>query len=328
VATLTWDQVGERLFETGVSKGVLYKSDGYGVAWNGLISVDNNESDNTEPVYFDGVKFNDIVTQGDFTATIRAYTYPDDFEPYEGSMEDQDGFYVLNQPHQRAFGLSYQTIVGNDTTTINYGYKIHLLYNLIALPAQKTYKTFGDSIDPLEFEWEISSIPEEIEGYRPTAHVIIDSTRIDPYLLADLEEILYGATSVDELTIIDHGDGTWTAYSPVEGVIRLGDDASFEIDSSTAVYLDADTYTISSSANDAYLPSLKALASFIRSWNRLVITDNLDGTWTASSPIEGVITMLNPTTFQIETDTAEYIDTDTYTITSSEKNEGDIWLPR
>jgi hypothetical protein len=328
VATLTWDQVGERLFETGVSKGVLYKADGHGVAWNGLISVDNNQSDSTEPIYFDGVKFDDIVTQGDFTATITAYTYPDEFEPYEGSMEDQAGFFVLNQPPHRAFGLSYRTNVGDDIIGIEKGYKIHLLYNLIVVPSQKSYQTLGDSIEPVEFEWTISAIPEEIEGYRPTAHVVIDSTRIDPYLLADLEEILYGATSSDELTITDHGDGTWTAYSPVEDVITLTGDGEFEIESSTAVYLDPDTYTISSSANDAYLPSLKALASFIRSWNRLVITDNGDGTWTASSPIDGVITMINPTTFQIETDTATYLDADTYTITSSDKNEGDIWLPR
>jgi hypothetical protein len=328
MATLTWDDVGDRLFETGVRKGVLYAADGHGVPWNGLISVDNNEADSAEPVYFDGIKFNDIVTQGDFTATITAFTYPDEFLPFEGTLEDQDGFFILNQPHARAFGLSYQTLVGDDINGLESGYKIHLLYNLIAIPSTKGYQTIGDSIEPIEFEWSITSIPEEIDGYRPTAHVVIDSRKMDPYLLSDIEAILYGEDTGDELTITDHGDGTWTASSPIEGVITMLDDTTFKIDSTTAVYLSSDTYEITSSANEAYLPSLKAFATFIRSWNRLVITDHGDGTWTASSPIEGVIEMINPTTFKITSDTAEYIESDTYTITSSDKNEGDIWLPR
>lgn len=328
MAILTWDDVGDRLFETGVRKGVLYTADGHGVPWNGLISVESNESDSAEPVYFDGIKFNDIVTPGDFTASITAFTYPDEFLAFEGILEDQDGFFILNQPRARAFGLSYQTLVGDDISGPESGYKIHILYNLIAIPSTTSYKTLGDSVEPLEFQWSITAIPEEIDGYRPTAHVVIDSRKMDPYLLADIETILYGEDSADELTITDHGDGTWTAESPIEGVITMLDDTTFSIDATNAVYLDADTYTISSSATESYLPSLKAFATFIRSWNRLVITDNGDGTWTASSPIDGVITMLNPTTFEITTDTATYLDADTYTITSSDKNEGDIWLPR
>lgn len=271
MATLVWDQVGERLYETGVSKGVLYKSDGYGVPWNGLTSVSDNVTNTVEPVYFDGLKFNDIITPGDFTATLRAFTYPDEFLHYEGTLEEQSGFFVLYQPQSR-FCLSYQTLIGDDITGIDSGYKIHLWYNLTAQPTEKQYSTVGAETEPMEFEWSITAIPEEIENYRPTSHVIIDSRKMDPDLLNDIEEILYGGEN-----------------------------------------------------NDAYLPPLQGFATFIRDWNRLVITDHGDGTWSASSPMPGVITMLDATTFQIVSDTAAYLDADTYTITSTEKNEGGIW---
>jgi hypothetical protein len=270
MATLVWDQIGDRLYETGISKGVLYKNDGYGIPWNGLTSVEENVSTDVEPVHFDGTKFNDIVTIGDFTAVLRAFTYPNEFLFYEGTLKDQTGFYVMNQP-QSKFGLSYQTKVGDDVNGVDSGYKIHVLYNLTAVPAQKLYQTLSLSVDPLEFEWSITSIPEDIDNFRPTAHVIFDSRELDPHLLADIESILYG---------------------------------------------DED--------NDARLPSLQGLSTFIRKWDRLIITDNGDGTWTADSMEEDIITMLDETTFQIISDTATYIDADTYTISSSEKNEEDL----
>jgi hypothetical protein len=273
MAELVWDQVGDRLYETGISKGVLYKDDGYGVAWNGLTSIQEDISTEAEPIYFDGVKFNDVITIGDFTANLRAFTYPDEFLKYEGTLKDQTGFYVMNQPQSR-FGLSYQTKIGDDIDGIESGYKIHVLYNLTAVPAQRVYETLGEEVDPLEFEWSLTAIPEEIENFRPTAHVIFNSREIDPNLLQDIEDILYG----DE-------------------------------------------------ENDSRLPSLKGLATFIRKWDRLIITDNGDGTWTAESGVEGIITMLDSTTFQIVSDTATYLDADTYTISSSEKNEEDVWLP-
>jgi len=270
---LVWDQVGERIYETGISKGVLYKSDGYGVPWNGLTSVDEDISTEAEAVYFDGVKFNDIVTVGDFSATLRAFTYPDEFLPYEGTVEEQTGFYIANQRPSR-FSMSYQTLIGDDVVGVECGYKIHILYNLTAIPSQKTYQTMSVDAEPIEFEWQITSIPEILENYRPTAHVIINSCKIDPYLLQDIEDILYG----DE-------------------------------------------------EDQAHLPPLQSFATFVRKWDRLIITDNGDGTWTATSNAEGIITMLDETTFQIVSDTAEYLDPDTYTISSSEKNEDDIWLP-
>lgn len=270
MAELVWDQVGDRLYEIGISKGVLYKDDGYGVAWNGLTAIEEDVSTATEPVYFDGVKFNDIVTIGDFSAVLRAFTYPDEFLKYEGTLKDQTGFYVMNQPQSR-FGLSYQTKIGDDINGIEAGYKIHVLYNLTATPTSRNYETLGEDVEPLEFEWSLTSIPEEIENFRPTAHVIFNSRELDPNLLNDIEDLLYG----DEL-------------------------------------------------NDPKLPSLKGLATFIRKWDRLIITDNGDGTWTAESNIEGIITMLDATTFQIDSDTATFIDAISYTISSSEKNEEDI----
>lgn len=272
MAVLVWDQVGERFFETGVSKGVMYGRDGLGIAWNGLTSVDEDTSKTVEPVYYDGIKFNEIITIGNFSAVIRAFTYPEELLEYEGLLQDQTGFYVSDQP-QSTFSLSYQTIVGSDVDA-EIGYKIHLLYNLTIVPAQRSYVSLSETVEPVEFEWTVTGIPEEIEKFRPSGHVIFDSRKIDPYLMTDLEEVLYG-----------------------------------------------------SETEDARLPSLKGLAAFMRKWDRLIITDFGDGTWEAYSPLDGVIVMTDETTFQITSDTATYLNPTTYEITSSEKNEEDIWLP-
>lgn len=273
MATLEWDKIGERFFETGISKAVLYGSDSYGIPWNGVTAVQEKDADSVEPVYFDGTKFNDIVTLGDYSATLNAFTYPEEFLFYEGIVEDQTGFYMHNQP-KKQFGLSYQTKAGSDTDPTAKNYKIHLVWNLTALPGDRQYQTLGLDTAPLGFEWDLSAIPEEIENFRPTAHAVIDSRKIDPALLADVEDILYGNE--------DH---------------------------------------------DARLPPLRSFATWLRGWQRLIVKDNGDGTWTATSVIPGQIIMLDANTFQIETDTAAYLDGNTYTITSSEKNEEDIWFP-
>jgi hypothetical protein len=274
MTALVWDETGKRYYETGVSKGVFYDADGRGVAWNGLTSVEETISTQVQAVHFDGLKFNDIVTVGDFAAVMRAWTYPDEFLPYEGILEDQQGFFVTSQPGWK-FGLSYQTKIGNDIENLELGYKIHLLYNLTALPSQRSYQTLSLDTEPMEFEWTLTAIPEAIENYRPTAHVIFDSRKLDPWLLEDLISIIYG---------------------------------------------DED--------NPPTLPPLKGLATFIRKWDRLIITDHGDGTWTADSPREGQIVMLDDTTFEITADTAIYLDPETYEISSSEKNEEDIiWPP-
>lgn len=200
MALLVWDQVADRLYETGISKGVLYEPDGNGVVWNGLTSVEEDDNNEVEPVYFDGVKIDDVVTIGDFSGTLRAFTYPDEFLVYEGTIQDQTGFYLTGQPKSQ-FCLSYQTKIGNSVSGVDLGYKIHILYNLTAIPSTKTYKTMSLETDPIEFEWTLSSIPEDIENYRPTAHVIIDSRKFNSTKLAALGVILYG-------------DSTHTAHLP------------------------------------------------------------------------------------------------------------------
>lgn len=273
MATLVWDETGKHFYETAVSKGVFYDSSGRGTSWNGLTSMDETVSNSVQPIYFDGLKFNDIVTNGDFTGVLKAWTYPDEFLPCEGILEEQAGFYVADQPGSK-FGLSYQTKIGNDLDGSEHGYKIHLLYNLTALPSQRSYQTISSDVTPIEFEWTITGIPEAIENYRPTVHVIFDSTKIDNWMLQDLEGIIYG---------------------------------------------DED--------NDAYLPPLKGLATWVRKWDRLIITDNGDGTWTAESPLEDVIIMLDDTIFQITSDTATYLNSVTYEIVSSDKNDEDVKPP-
>ncbi len=270
MARLVWDQIGDRVYETGLDRGVLYFTDGGGVAWNGLSSVEEQSTKKIESVYYDGVKFNDIVINGEYSATLRAYTYPEEFLQFEGIEEEQLGVYFTDQPGG-LFHISYRTKVGNDVNGIDQGYKLHLLWNLTAIPSTKTYESLSMNVAPEEFEWSLTSVPEEIDNHRPTSHMILDSTRVDPLLLEDIESFLYG----DEDT------------SPV-------------------------------------LPSLKGLTSFIRKWDRVIILDNGDGTWTATSPIESAIVMLDTTTFQINDAEVIYLDADTYEITSSDKNEEDI----
>ncbi len=269
MTNIIWDQLEDRRYEAGLDRGVLYFPDGGGVAWNGLTSVDESSEVSLEPVYFDGIKFNDIVISGDYSATLRAFTYPDEFLKYEGVLEEQRGLYITDQP-QSLFHLSYRTRIG---TNLDDGYKLHLLWNLTAVPESKTYETLSMDSDPIEFEWSLTSVPEPIDGYRPTAHVILDSRRIDPWMLADIEVILYG----DPANVLS---------VPI-------------------------------------MPSLKGFISFVRKWNRLIITDNGDGTWTAAGE-ENVVEMLNLTTFQITSPTAVYLNATTYTVTSSDKNEEDI----
>jgi hypothetical protein len=257
----------------GVSKGVFYYEGRDGVAWNGLTAIQEGSDTEVEPIYFDGVKFNDIITVGDFNATLRAFTYPEEFLHHEGTLKDQTGFYITGQ-EPTPFDLSYQTVVANDLTGQT-GYKIHILYNVTAVPSDTTYETMSLDNEPIEFEWELTSVPEEIANFRPTSHVILDSRSLDPFMLADLEDILYGSED-----------------------------------------------------NVPHLPSLQAMATFIRGWNRFLITVHSDGTWTASAPDDlGMITMLDAVTFEITSDTAVFLDADTYTITSSDKKEDDIWLP-
>lgn len=191
---LLWDQVGERFYEAGIDRGVLYLADGSGVAWSGLTSVEEDfGGDSTSPSYFDGVKTRDTPSIGDYSATLSALTYPPEFLEYEGSGALGNGLFVDDQP-AKMFGLSYRTLVGNDVDGQDHGYKIHILYNLTATPEAVSNNTLNDSPTPTPFGWKISSIPASAPGYRPTAHVIVDSRHLSKNRLFGLEDILYGTT--------------------------------------------------------------------------------------------------------------------------------------
>ena len=192
---LKWDQTGERLYETGVSKGVLYPlvSGAYpkGVAWNGLTAVNENPSGaEPTPLYADNIKYLNLMSAEEFGATIEAYMYPDEFSECNGEAELTKGV-AISQQARKLFGLSYQTKIGNDVDS-ELGYKIHLIYGALAAPSEKAYATINDSPEAITFSWEISTTPVEVPGFKPTASLVIDSTKVNPTKLAEFEKKLYG----------------------------------------------------------------------------------------------------------------------------------------
>ena len=202
MAKLVWDEVGKRIYETGVDKGVLYVQDeegayGKGVAWNGLTAVNESPS-GAEPtaLYADNTKYLELTSKEEYGATIEAYTYPDEFEACDGSAEVGTGV-VIGQQSRKVFGLCYRTVKGNDVKNNDYGYKIHLVYGCKAKPAQKNYQTINDSPEAITFSWEVSTTPVEVEGFKPTATVTIDSTKVTPEKLKAVEDALYGTESVE-----------------------------------------------------------------------------------------------------------------------------------
>jgi len=175
MTTLVWDAVGDRVYETGVDRGVLYLSDGRGVPWNGLTAVEDRTTSTVTPLYWDGVKYNDLFVVGDFVGLLKAYTYPDEFMEFEGVQEVDNGLFVAGQT-PKIFGLSYRTKIGNDLTS-ELGYKIHILSNLTAVPSTKAFKTISDTMAAVEFEWTLTAVPSHVPGYKPTSHLIFDTSK-------------------------------------------------------------------------------------------------------------------------------------------------------
>lgn len=196
MSKLVWDQVGHRTYETGVEKGVLFpfRSGAYqtGVAWNGLTGVTESPSgaENTA-LYADNIKYLNLMSNEEFGATIEAYTYPDEFAACDGSAEIATGV-VIGQQKRTSFGLSYVTKLGNDSDGSDYGYKIHLIYGAMASPSEKGYATINDTPEAITFSWEISTTPVDVPGFKPTACITIDSTKVDSTDLTELENMLYG----------------------------------------------------------------------------------------------------------------------------------------
>ena len=199
---LVWDQTGDRLYETGVDKVVLYPavSGAYpkGVAWNGITSVTQSPSGaEATPLYADDMKYLNLYSTEEFGATIEAYTYPDEFAECDGTAElgKGTGVFVGQQP-RKPFGMAYKTIVGNDVANNKHGYKIHLIYGAMASPSEKAYATVNDSPEAITFSWELTTTPVSVAGFEPTAYLEIDSTKVDESKkknLDKLETILFGS---------------------------------------------------------------------------------------------------------------------------------------
>lgn len=195
---LVWDETGKRFYETGVKKGVLYlqdKSGNYptGVAWNGLTAVTESPSGaEATPLYADDIKYLNLYSVEEFGATIEAYTYPDEFATCDGSAELVKGV-KIGQQDRKTFGLSYVTTKGNDVDGNSHGYLIHLIYGCMASPSEKSYATINDSPEAITFSWEITTTPISVEGFKPTASIVIDSTTVDEEKLKAFEKILYGS---------------------------------------------------------------------------------------------------------------------------------------
>lgn len=236
MAVLQWDQVGERLYETGVDRGVLYTpTNGVydtGVAWNGLVSVTESPSGaEATAQYADNIKYLNLVSAEEFGATIEAFTYPAAWGQHDGSATPQVGV-MIGQQARKPFGLCYRTRLGNDVSGTDFGYKLHLVYGALAAPSEKAFTTINDSPEAITFSWEITTTPVPVSGFKPTAILTIDSTKVPSVNLQALEDALYGTAGTsprlplpDE--VIGMFAGAQTAVTPTaptattEGVITI-----------------------------------------------------------------------------------------------------------
>lgn len=199
---LEWGQPGKRLYETGVDNVVFFPKVGPGVAWNGVVAINEASSGGElESYYYDGVKYLDLIASEDFTATLEAFAAPKEFALADGRRALIPGLYVSNQPRQ-TFGLAYRTRVGNDREGDQYAYKLHLVYNCTAAPTTRNNKTVGENTTPDTKTWSISTVPPPATQFKPTAHIIIDSREVDPYTLANIESIIYGRDEIGDMPAV------------------------------------------------------------------------------------------------------------------------------
>ena len=201
MVAITWDQTGDRTYETGVDHGVLYLPNqageyATGVAWNGLTAVTESPSGaEPTPLYADNMKYLNLISAEEFGATIEAFTYPEEFALCDGTAEPAPGV-LVGQQDRKPFGMAYRTLLGNDIAGNGYGYKLHLIYGALAAPSEKAYATINDSPEAITFSWEVSTTAVEVPGFKPSAQLTIDSTKVDPIQLALLEGILYGTDTL------------------------------------------------------------------------------------------------------------------------------------
>lgn len=247
---LTWSEPEKRLYEAGVDRGVLYPLSTAGVPWNGLVSVNEAPSGGgANPFYLDGVKHLNRPESEEFAATLEAFTYPPEFEECDGTLELVDGLFAGHQ-RRKPFGLSYRTRIGSAADP-NAGYRIHLIYNITADPTERNHQTLSEDPTLETFSWALTAIPKKFAGAKPTAHLVVDTTKAEPSTVMSLESILYGTDSsaaslpepadlielftsglpTDSFIVTDNGDGTFTVTgsdaevgSPIDGVFTLSSD--------------------------------------------------------------------------------------------------------
>ena len=258
---ITWWEPGSKTYERGIDRGVLYFDDGRVVPWSGLTKVDESLGRNAESVYFDGVKLSEIVTPEGFSAQVSAITYPKQFEEAYGSLPLRRGVYLGGQ-RPKTFGFCYRTKLGTELDE-DAGYKIHIIYNILAIPGNRSYSTISSEPNVTEFSWDFKTTPDNAPGFRPSAYLVFDSTKVTPSLLSELESVLYGTDttpprlpSLAELlsfidnynnfiNIVDNGDGTWEANTLATGIINDLGGGVYEIQEATIQNTGVDTYLIS-----------------------------------------------------------------------------------
>ena len=194
---LVWGSVGQRYFETGIDRGVLYPKVGPGVAWSGLKSISENPTGGSPtPFYADGYKYLNLASAEEFAVTLEAFSAPQEFAVCDGTQGILNGLFITQQRRQQ-FGLAYRTRIGNDEDGAEHGYKLHLVYNALASASGRNYQSLSDSSEPASLSWQITTTPPEITGYRPSAHFVIDSRYTPKILLTQFEGMLYGTASTD-----------------------------------------------------------------------------------------------------------------------------------
>lgn len=274
---LKWGQSGEKRFETGVSKGVLYRRDAGGAynipsAWNGLVSISESPS-GAEPnkQYADNTVYANLISAEEFAATIEAFTYPDDFEFCDGSASPAVGI-SIGQQNREVFGLSYQTLIGNDLTP-EAGFKIHLVYGAQAAPSEKAYQTVNDSPEAMTFSWEVSTTPVSVPGFKPTATLVIDSTKVAQADLDEIMALLYGTAGQDaylplpeEVAALIGATTEVTATAPTAtaaGVITIPSVTGVQYyRDDTGAAVAAGTVTITGAIGTSLIISAKAKSSY------------------------------------------------------------------
>lgn len=317
---LVWDKVGSKTYESGLDRGVLYLPNGTAVPWNGLTSVEENLNRSVSSIFYEGLKVGESIDLGSFSATLSAFTYPEELDELEGARNIRRGFSLDEQP-MSTFGLSYRTRIGDDINgDVGGGYKIHIIYNVTAIPSNTSYSTIVENSEAIEFQWDLTTTPVELPGFRGSASITIKTNDLDPLLLEEIESILYGSGSADasllpmdelvayindwfRLKITDNGDGTWTAYTKYEGYIFFLPDEGFRLENANATYIDDHTFTLSDTKDLTDIPRIK-------------ITNNGDGTWTASTSDTGLIEIVGDT-FTIYNANMEMIDAITYTLSDT-----------